>query len=237
MQERVEKRSSTITSNNASSSSSSNNASTSNNTVTIKQSNSSTSTNSENEVRKESKDREERETRGRERERERESNEKVITIKEKSSSKDSKRDKDEGEGRKRDRGENSKRGDREHNRDRKYYSPVSPVYHSNDHGNADGASSPNWAPSPSKYDPPQNDRFYSLAYDERERDRDLSSISNSSKGSNNRRSQDSPDDRVDHKRRKVDGSKVTYLYALFIPFEYLFLTFILDFAQFSSTEN
>lgn len=54
-----------------------------------------------------------------------------------------------------------------------------------------------------------NDRYYPETYDERERDRDLSSISNSSKGSNNRRSQDSPEEReIGGKRRRIDGSKV-----------------------------
>lgn len=155
-------------------------------------------------MRKENKEREERESRGSEKERERESSEKVVTIKEKSSSKESKRDKDDGENRKRDRGDKrSDRGERE----RKYYSPVSPAYHQNDRSNADGTASPMYsAPSP-MYVHEQNDRFNADAYDERERDRDLSSISNSSKGSNNRRSQDSPDER-DIKRRRLDGSKV-----------------------------
>lgn len=167
-------------------------------------------------MRKEPKEREERESRIREREqreqreqreRERESSEKVITIKEKSSSKDSKRDKDENDGRKRDRGEKT----RDRDRDRKYYSPVSPAYHSNDRSNVDGTASPGYTPSSPMYihSVEQNDRFYPDAYDERERDRDLSSISNSSKGSNNRRSQDSPDER-DIKRRRIESSKVCY---------------------------
>lgn len=175
--------------------------------MTVKQTITALSSNSDKEVRKEPKEREERETRGRERERERESSEKVITIKEKSSSKDSKRDKEDGDGRKRDRGEKT----RDRDRDRKYYSPVSPApaYHSNDRSNADGTASPGYAPSSPMYiHSEQNDRFYPDGYDERERDRDLSSISNSSKGSNNRRSQDSPDER-DIKRRRIEGSKVS----------------------------
>lgn len=188
------------------------------NSVPVKQNNSSTNTNSEKEVRKENKDREERESRGRDVKRERESSEKVITIKEKSSSKDSKRDKDDGESRKRDRGE--KRSDRDRS-ERKYYSPVSPAYHpldrsnagcsydTHDRSNGEGTSSPMYSPPSPMYVDQQNDRYYPDAYDERERDRDLSSISNSSKGSNNRRSQDSPDER-DIKRRRVDNSKVRF---------------------------
>lgn len=183
------------------------------NSVTIKQSNSSTSNNSEKEVRKEKVEREERESRGRERERdrERESTEKNVTIKEKSSSKDSKRDKDDGgESRKRDRGE--KRSDRS---ERKYYNPVSPIHLS--YQNADGVASPYYTPTSPMYAPEPNDRFHPDAYDVGDRDRDLSSISNSSKGSNNRRSQDSPDDR-DIKRRRVDGSKVRIRNIFFLPF-------------------
>lgn len=156
-------------------------------------------------MRKENKDREERESRGRDRERERESSEKVITIKEKSSSKESKRDKDDGESRKRDRGEKRDRSERD--RDRKYYSPVSPAYHANDRSNVDGEASPEYVQQ--VYVPNEMNRFHPDAYDERERDRDLSSISNSSKGSNNRRSQDSPDERDSAKRRRVENSKVS----------------------------
>lgn len=177
------------------------------NAVAPKQTNSSSSSNSEKEARKEAKEREDREQReprelrGRERDRERESSEQTISAKEKSSSKDSKRDKDDGESRKRDRSEKT----RERERDRKYYSPVSPTYTA---GHADGTQSPSWSPASQVYVfPEQNDRFHPDTYDERERDRDLSSISNSSKGSNNRRSQDSPDER-DIKRRRIDGSKV-----------------------------
>lgn len=164
---------------------------------------STSSSNSEKETRKDTKDREEREQRNRERDRERESSEKIITIKEKSSSKDSKRDKDDGDGgRKRDRGEKT----RDRDRDRKYYSPVSPAYHANDRSTVDGAASPTFSPSSPMY-VEHNERFHPDAYDER--DRDLSSISNSSKGSNNRRSQDSPDEReLVTKRRRIDGSKV-----------------------------
>lgn len=177
------------------------------NSVTVKQTISSLSSNSDKEPRKDTKDREEREPRGRERERdrERESVEKVITIKEKGSSKDSKRDKDDGDGRKRDRGEKT----RERDRDRKYlsYDAHSPP-HLNDRSNMDGVSSPIYSPVSPMYVHEPNDRFHPDAYDDRERDRDLSSISNSSKGSNNRRSQESPDER-DIKRRRVEGSKVS----------------------------
>jgi len=63
------------------------------------------------------------------------------------------------------------------------------------------------SPGPTYYDISTNDRYYTTdqyEQSDRERDRDLSSISNSSNGSTNRR-QESPDhDRV--KRRKVDSS-------------------------------
>ncbi|XP_031624361.1 THO complex subunit 2 isoform X2 [Contarinia nasturtii] len=196
--ERTEKRSTATTTSSSSS--------TSTNSVSIKQTNSSSSNNSEKEVRKENKEREEREPRGRERERERDSTEKVIMIKEKNSSKDSKRDKDDGEIRKRDRAEKRDRSDRD--RDRKYYSPVSPAYHPNDRSNADGAASPEYTTaSPMYVSQNELNRFHPDTYDERERDRDLSSISNSSKGSNNRRSQDSPDEREGAKRRRVESLK------------------------------
>lgn len=99
---------------------------------------------------------------------ERESTTEKCVSKERSSTKESKRDKDDNDGgnRKRERGE--KRRERE--RERKTISP---------------------APY---FDPAPIERYYSTdQYDERERDRDLSSISNSSNGSTNRRSQDSPD--------------------------------------------
>lgn len=161
--------------------------------MNVKQSNSSQSNNSDKAERKETKDREDRESRGRDRDRgERESIEKIVTIREKSSTKDSKRDKEENDSRKRDRSEKVR------DRERKYYSPISPPTYHNDRS-VDGTTSPVYPSSPPK--------FYAVdGYDDR--DRDLSSISNSSKGSNNHRhSQDSPDER-DIKRRRIESSKV-----------------------------
>lgn len=214
--ERNEKKSSSTTITLSSSSSSSANS------VTVKQTNSSLNSNPDKETRKDTKDREEREPRGRdrERERERESAEKVITIKEKGSSKDSKRDKDDSDGRKRDRGEKTR--ERERDRDRKYLSYDSPPY-SNDRSNMDGVTSPVYSPVSPMYVHEPNDRYYPDAYDDKERDRDLSSISNSSKGSNNRRSQESPDER-DIKRRRVEGSKVS-VKCQCCYFEFFFLAF------------
>lgn len=86
--------------------------------------------------------------------------------KERSSTKESKRDKDENDGGSRKR----ERGEKRRERERKTISPVP------------------------YFDAAPIDRYYSNdQYDDRERDRDLSSISNSSNGSTNRRSQESPD--------------------------------------------
>lgn len=195
--ERSEKKASIIV---ASSSSSSSVASNTNNSV--KHSSSSSANNvSEKEQRKETKDRDRDRS---EREKERESTEKVIAVKEKT--KESKRDKEDGEIRKRDRGE--KRRERERN---KIATP--PSYYNDRYD--DRAVSPSFyeahGHSPSYVEP--NDRFHGDVYDERERDRDLSSISNSSKGSTNRRSQDSPDTTErELKRRRVDNSKVNHLF-------------------------
>lgn len=166
----------------------------------------------EKEIKKENKERERDREREREkekekekekeRERERESSEKSVVVEKKSSSKDSKRgDKDDSENRKRERGE--KRRDRKVVPSSPTY-PVSPTYHYND-----GTPPDFYSPSSPRYEP--NDRFYSGGYvdEQRERtDRDLSSISNSSKGSSNRRSQESPDHERELKRRRIDGSKV-----------------------------
>lgn len=161
--------------------------STANNSVKHSSSGSTNNT-SDKEPRKESK-------------KERDSTEKVITIKEKGSSKESKRDsKEDGEIRKRDRGE--KRRDRERN---KITTP--PSYYNDRY--AERAVSPSSYVTPADapmYVVESNDRFHDDNYDER--DRDLSSISNSSKGSTNRRSQESPDAERELKRRRVDNSKV-----------------------------
>lgn len=97
---------------------------------------------------------------------ERESTTEKSVSKERSSTKESKRDKDENDGGSRKR----ERGEKRRERERKTISPVP------------------------YFDAAPIDRYYSNdQYDDRERDRDLSSISNSSNGSTNRRSQESPD--------------------------------------------
>lgn len=161
---------------------------------------------SEKEQRKENKERE-REIREREKEKEKEkeSTEKVITIKEskRDSSKESKRDKDDGEiVRKRDRGE--KRRDRERN---KIATP--PSYYNDRYDDSRAVSPQSYdRRSPSYHPPDTNDRFHGADGYIDERDRDLSSISNSSKGSTNRRSQESPDNERELKRRRLENSKV-----------------------------
>lgn len=176
----------------------------------VKHSTNSTNNISEKEQRKENKERE-REMREREKEKdkdkekEKESTEKVITIKEskRDSSKESKRDKDDGEiVRKRDRGE--KRRDRERNK------IASPPSYYNDRYDDPRAVSPTFYDrrSPSYHPPDLNDRFHGTDGYNDERDRDLSSISNSSKGSTNRRSQESPDNERELKRRRLENSKV-----------------------------
>lgn len=176
-----------------------------NSNSSVKHSTNSTNNISEKEQRKENKERE-REIREREKEKERESTEKVITIKEskRDSSKESKRDKDEGEiVRKRDRGE--KRRDRERN---KIATP--PSYYSDRYDDS-RAVSPQFynTRSPSYHPPDLNDRFHTADGYNDERDRDLSSISNSSKGSTNRRSQESPEaNERELKRRRLENSKV-----------------------------
>lgn len=129
---------------------------------------------------------------------------------EKKSSKESKRgDKDDAEPRKRERGE--KRRDRKVAPPSPTYPPNSPAY---------SPVSPRYnAPSPQAYSPvshyESNDRFYGEGYDDaRHRaDRDLSSVSNSSKGSTNRRSQESPEHEREMKRRRIDGPKVRNVHA------------------------
>lgn len=188
-----------------------------NNSSKPSSSTSQTSNNTDKEARKEAKEKE-REQRDRERgrdrerekerERERESSEKAIVV-EKKSSKESKRllEKEDGDTRKRERGE--KRRDRKVAPSSPQYTPApaSPKYDAKYEPSTDytGTSYPQ---SP-EYNPPHfeaNDRFYD---DGRHRaDRDLSSVSNSSKGSTNRRSQESPDHEREMKRRRIDGSKV-----------------------------
>lgn len=175
-----------------------------NSIISLKHSTNSTNNISEKEQRKENKERE-REIREREKEKEKESTEKVITFKEskRDLTKESKRDKDDGEIiRKRDRGE--KRRDRERN---KIATP--PSYYSDRYDDPRAVSPQCYdRRSPSYHPPDPNERFHGADGYIDERDRDLSSISNSSKGSTNRRSQESPDNERELKRRRLENTKV-----------------------------
>lgn len=171
-----------------------------NSNSSVKHSTNSTNNISEKEQRKENKERE-REIREREKEKEKESTDKVITIKEskRDASKESKRDKDEGEViRKRDRGEKR--------RDREKHKITEPPSYYNDRYDDPRAVSPQFY---DRRSPDPNDRFHGAdGYNDERADRDLSSISNSSKGSTNRRSQESPDNERELKRRRLENSKV-----------------------------
>lgn len=186
----------------ASSSSSSTSSVATNSNSLVKNSTNSGYNISEKEQRKENK---EREKEIREREKERKSTEKVITIKEskRDSSKESKRDKDDGEiVRKRDRGE--KRRDRERNKIATPPSYYNDRYDDHTLEYTYTPTTPTYVPTSPSYD----GAAYTQVSPRYERDRDLSSISNSSKGSTNRRSQESPENERELKRRRVDNSKV-----------------------------